>query len=156
VSLAEERCHRATDSSTDGSCKILGDRPWRSIFPARCALGEVRRDSHRSCPPCAAPQLGPDAPPLGRNVSNASQVAVNLGRDFTAQFCMRLVSLTIPLRPVLVDGSSRRCSWTGSPRLNLLRMKLLYQPCLVMSNVPITLSLISPSLSGPTLKLRLG
>jgi hypothetical protein len=37
---------------------------------------------------------------------------------FTAQFAVGVVSLTIPLRPVLVDGSSRRCSWTGSPSTN--------------------------------------
>src|SRR5207302_3285650 len=31
-------------------CQILGDRPWRSIFPGRCAVGVVIRESHRSYP----------------------------------------------------------------------------------------------------------
>src|ERR1700740_884395 len=40
---------------------------------------------------------------------------------FTAQFTMGVVSLTIPLPHVLVDGASRRCSWTGSPSTNWRR-----------------------------------
>jgi hypothetical protein len=42
---------------------------------------------------------------------------------FTAQFTMGVVSLTIPLRHVLVDGSSRRCSWTASPSTNWRRWR---------------------------------
>lgn len=42
---------------------------------------------------------------------------------FTVQFSMRVVSLTIPLRPVLVDGASRRCSWTGPPSTNRRRYR---------------------------------
>src|SRR5260370_16917943 len=41
-------------------------------------------------------------------------------------------------------------------RLNLFRIKLLGHPCLMIPNVPIALSLMSPSLCGPALKLRFG
>ena len=46
-----------------------------------------------------------------------SQQAVNLS-EIHRQFSMNVSSLTIPLPHVLVDGSSRRCSWTGSPSTN--------------------------------------
>ena len=78
---------------------------------------ELRGSQHVRIPPTAhtyQSDVETDGPqPVARGGESRAR--------FTADFTIGVVSLTIPLPHVLVDGSSRRCSWTGSPSTNRRR-----------------------------------